>query len=175
MTGRANPLGVRIEPLGKHHDRSSFSCGEQDLDDWFRNRASQDERRNVARVFVAIDRELGVVGFYTLSAFTLTPDEIPADIARKLPRYSAIPAVLIGRLARDEKARGQGIGELLVIDAINRALDAARSIAIFAIVVEAKNDTAVHFYETLGFRRFPATQRRLFLPASEAAAGRQKS
>jgi hypothetical protein len=79
-------LVVRIEPLGKQHDRVRFSSGQPDIDDWFRRRAGQDERRNVARVFVAVADGLGVIGFYSLSSYTLALDELPSDLARKLPR-----------------------------------------------------------------------------------------
>jgi hypothetical protein len=97
-------LAITIEPLGKHA-RAAFSCGQPDLDDWFRHRASQDEKRNVSRVFVAVDGALGIVGFYTLSSFKLALEDLPEAIARKLPRYPDIPAALIGRLARDSRAR----------------------------------------------------------------------
>lgn len=119
-----------IEPLGKHHNRKTFSCGQTELDDWFQRRASQDERRNVARVFVASDDSLGVIGFYSLSSFTLSLTDLPDETARKLPRYDAIPAALIGRLARDVRVRGRGIGELLLADAIrdSRGRQHARSI-----------------------------------------------
>lgn len=160
-----------IEPLGKHHARARFSCGQPDLDDWFRLRASQDEKRNVARVFVAVDAELGVVGFYSLSTLSLSLESLPEAVAHKLPRYDAIPAALIGRLARDERARGQGVGELLLADAIRRILGAGRSIAVFAIVVDAKDERAVEFYQQFGFQEFPLRPRRLFLLASTAAAG----
>lgn len=160
-----------IEPLGKHHDREAFSCGRSELDDWFRRRASQDERRNVARVFVAADDNLGVVGFYSLGAFMLSIPDLPEDVARKLPRYEAIPAVLIGRLARDERVRGQGMGELLLTDAIRRVLQAERSIAVYAIVVEAKDERAADFYKAYGFRPFPLRPQRLFLPTATAIAG----
>jgi hypothetical protein len=64
-----NPgLEISIEPLGKHHDRTKFHCRQPALDDWFRHRASQDEKRNVARVFVAVTPDLGVIGFYSLRA-----------------------------------------------------------------------------------------------------------
>jgi ribosomal protein S18 acetylase RimI-like enzyme len=162
-------LTVAIEQLGKQHNRAEFSCGNPELDDWFRHRASQDEKRNVARVFVAVDDERGIVGFYSLSSFTLAIDDLPEEIARKLPRYDAIPAALIGRLARDGKARGLGIGELLLADAVRRILGAGRSMAVFAIVVEAKDDPAVAFYESFGFLQFPTRPRRLFLPTSSAA------
>jgi hypothetical protein len=62
-------LAIHIEPLRKQHDRRGFSCGESTLDDWLRNRASQDNKRDLAQVFVAVDDELGLVGFYSLSAF----------------------------------------------------------------------------------------------------------
>ena len=156
-----------IEPLGKH-DRAAFSCGVAPLDDWFRQRAGQDEKRNVARVFVAVDDRLGVVGFYSLSSFTLALAEVPAEYAKRLPRYDAIPAALIGRLARDERVRGEGVGDLLLADAIRRILDAARSLAIFAIVVEAKDDRAGTFYRSFGFEVFPNHPHRLFITAAAA-------
>ena len=157
-----------IEPLGKH-DRAAFSCGVASLDDWFRLRAGQDEKRNVARVFVAIDDQGGIVGFYSLSSFTLTIADLPPEQAKRLPRYDAIPAALIGRLARDEKVRGEGVGELLLADAIRRVIGAARSLAVFAIVVEATDEKAAAFYRDFGFTAFPNRPRRLFMPASEAA------
>jgi ribosomal protein S18 acetylase RimI-like enzyme len=161
-------LHFTIEPLARHHDRTAFSCGRPQLDDWFRHRAGQDERRNIARVFVGVDAESRVVGFYTLSSFTLSIEEMPAELQRKLPKYQAVPAALIGRLARDERVRGKGVGELLIADAIRRILGAARSMAVFAIVVDAKDDAAVAFYESFGFRTFPLRARRLFLLASTA-------
>ena len=168
-------LPISIKPLGKGHDRSTFSCGQNELDDWFRRRASQDERRNVARVFVATDDDVEVVGFYSLSSFTLALEELPDDIARKLPRYDAIPAALIGRLARDQRARGKGIGELLLADAIRRILGAGQSLAVFAIVVDAKEHNAIAFYRAFGFTPLPNHPRRLFLLTSVAAEAFSRS
>jgi GNAT superfamily N-acetyltransferase len=164
-------LRIVIEPLGKQHDRTRFSCGQPDLDDWFRLRASQDEKRNVARVFVAVAPDLGVIGFYSLSSLSLALETLPQEVAHKLPRYDAIPAALIGRLARDGRVRGQGVGELLLADAIQRILGAGRSIAVFAIVVDAKDERAVDFYKAFGFRAFPLHPKRLFLLTATAEAG----
>ena len=168
-------MSVTIEPLGKHHDRAGFFCGQADLDDWFRRRASQDEKRNLARVFVGVDSDLGVVGFYSLSTFTLALADLPQDIARKLPRYGAIPAALIGRLGRDERVRGRGIGELLLADAVRRILSAGRSVAVFAIVVDAKDERARTFYHAFGFTPFPTRPGRVFLLTSTAAAALARS
>jgi GNAT superfamily N-acetyltransferase len=165
-------LGLAFESLRKSHHRASFSCGDPTLDDWFRKRASQDDKRNVARVFVAVDRAHNhtVVGFYSLSAFTIVLDSLPADLGRKLPRYDSIPAALIGRLARAESVRDQGIGELLLADAIKRILSVDETLAVYAIVVDAKNDRATKFYRSFGFSPFPASPRRLFLLTSSARA-----
>jgi ribosomal protein S18 acetylase RimI-like enzyme len=163
-----------IEPLGKH-DRSTFSCGVAALDDWFRHRAGQDQRRDVARVFVAIDDRFGVVGFYSLSSFTFSITELSSEYARRFPRYDSIPAALIGRLARDMRVRGEGIGDLLLADAVRRILSAARSLAVFAIVVDAKDDRAAEFYRDFGFEPFPGRPLRLFMPAAVAARALSKS
>jgi GNAT superfamily N-acetyltransferase len=157
-----------IEPLGKH-DRAAFSCGVAALDDWFRLRAGQDEKRNVARVFVAIDDQRRIVGFYSLSSFTLAINDLPPEHAKRLPRYDAIPAALIGRLARDEKVCGEGVGDLLLADAVRRVIGASRSLAVFAIVVEAMDEKAAAFYRDFGFAPFPNRPLRLFMPASKAA------
>ncbi|HEX4112575.1 MAG TPA: GNAT family N-acetyltransferase [Stellaceae bacterium] len=168
-------MGLRIEPLGKHHDRATFSSGQPDIDDWFQRRAGQDERRNIARVFVAVDDELGLVGFYSLSSFSLAMSDIPADLACKLPRYDTVPAALIGRLARDARVRGRGVGDLLLADAIRRTIGTARSLAIYVIVVDAKNERAVRFYRRYGFRPFPLNPSRLFLLTATAIAALEKS
>jgi ribosomal protein S18 acetylase RimI-like enzyme len=157
-----------IEPLGKH-DRAAFSCGVAALDDWFRLRAGQYEKRNLARVFVAIDDQRGIVGFYSLSSFTLAIADLPPENAKRLPRYDVIPAALIGRLARDERARGERIGDLLLADAVRRVIEATRSLAVFAIVVEATDEKAAAFYRDFGFAPFPTRPLRLYMPASEAA------
>ena len=163
-------MGFAIAPLDKGHDRTQFTCGQPDLDDWFHRRAGQDDKRNIACAFVATDDELGVVGFYSLSSFTLSIEDLPEEVGRKLPRYDAIPAALIGRLARDVRVRGRGVGELLLADAVRRILGAGRSVAVFAIVVDAKDATASAFYEGFGFRPFPLRLQRLFLLVSTAAA-----
>lgn len=164
-----------FEPLDKKHDRAAFRCGQPALDAWFQKRAGQDERRNLARVFVALDENSEIVGFYSLSAFTLSLDEVPDNLAAKLPPYERIPAALIGRLARHERCQGQGLGEILIADALNRILSVARDLAVFAVVVDAKDLKSSEFYQSFGFIPFPLRPQRLFLLASTAAAAIEKA
>ncbi len=154
-----------MEPLGEQHDRAAFSCGVDPLDDYFQRQAGQDQKRDVARVFVAVDDRSGAVaGFYTLSSIGIDVGELPDERARKLPRYPIIPAVLIGRLAVGTDYQGQRLGEFILMDALKRITDHSNELGIYAVVVEAKDERAASFYERYGFIAFPSGRRRLFLP-----------
>lgn len=154
-----------IEALAAHHDRAAFSCGEPALDAYLQRQASQDVRRRVAQVFVARGDALGsIAGYYSLSAASFEKAELPADQAKRLPHYP-VPAAVLGRLAVDRAYQGRGLGETLLLDAMRRVSRASAAIAVYAIVVDAKNARAQAFYERYGFRAFAgAQQRRLFLP-----------
>ena len=167
-------MGIRFEALKSSHGRADFRSGVDALDAWFHQRASQDQRRHVAQVFVALD-EQGIIGFYSLSMFTLALEDLPPELGRKLPRYDAIPAALIGRLARHERARGTGIGDLLLADAVRQVLAATASVAAYAIVVDAKDDRGRRFYEAHGFIPLPTKPRRLFLLTETAMRAVEQS
>lgn len=145
-----------------------FSCGVEALDRYLRAQAGQDSRRRVATCFVLVGEDGSVAGYYTLSATSISLVDLPTEIAKRLPRYPAIPATLMGRLAVDRRLRGHGLGELLLFDAFSRTLRS--EIASFAFVVDAKDEPAQAFYEHYGFRRLPSAGRRLFLPLAEVAA-----
>lgn len=165
MPRKSDQTDYRVEPLGKHHDRSAFSCGVESLDRYLREQAGQDARKRVAAPFVLCEgKSAEVVGYYTLSALSVDVGEWPEDVAKKLPRYPLVPATLIGRRAVDARLRGKGAGEHLLVDALRRALDASRNVASVAVVVDAKDDSAVSFYERYGSTRFIDRPWRLFLP-----------
>jgi len=130
--------------------------------------AGQDARKRVASCFVLLEGDdRSVRGYYTLSATAIHLAELPAALAKRLPRYPAVPATLMGRLAVDRSFRGRGLGEFLLLDAFARTLRS--EIASFAFVVDAKNDAAASFYARYGFRSLSAAERRLFLPVVEIA------
>ena len=115
---------------------------------------------------VALDEADVIAGYYTFAAASLPMTDIPAEDAKRLPRYPLLPAALIGRLAIDRNCRGQGLGGALVMDAAARA--ARADTAIFALIVDAKDDAAAAFYEHLQFRRFAGRPSSLFLPIATA-------
>lgn len=157
-------LTFSVEPLAKHHHRADFSCGIDALDNYLRLQASQDMKRGVAAPFVAVTPANDIVGYYTLSAFSIDLRVLPARQLRKLPKYPKIPATLLGRLAVDRNRHGLGLGEFLLVDALSRSNRATSDIASYAVVVDAKNEAAVTFYLKYDFIRFSDNPNRLFLP-----------
>ncbi len=153
-----------IEPLGKEHDRESFTCGVEALDYYFKKLASQDVKRHVAATFVLTVGEREVAGYYTLSSTAILLEDLPAVIAKKLPKYKHVPATLLGRLAVSQRHRGHDFGDLLLVDAIKRSLQQSHEVGAMAVVVDAKDDAARSFYRHYDFIPFPQIPYRLFLP-----------
>lgn len=156
------------EPLGNQHDRTQFNCGVSVLNDYLAKYAKQDVKRKASAVFVLVVRSdpKRVIGFYTLCATSVALSELPEEVTRKLPRYPEIPAILIGRLARD--VNHAGVGALLLSDAITRCVRVASEIAASLIVVDSKGGTATRFYEKFGFISLPKLADRMFLPMQTA-------
>ena len=155
-------LSFRIEPLNVSHDRKIFACGVAALDDYLATRASQDIKRRIGNCFVAVTDDNQIAGYYTLAATSIPLNDITDADAKKLPRYPVIPAALIGRLAVDQGFMGMRLSGALVIDAAKRA--ATSDAAIYAMIVEAKDEAAKAIYEHLGFVGFRSKPLSLYLP-----------
>ena len=156
-----------IEPLAKAHKRADFTCGNDRIDSYFRETVSQDVKRKYATCFVA--REIAtdrVAGFYTLSSSNVPLNEVPEPLAKKLPRYPTVPAVLIGWLGRHSDYAGQGLGEALLFDAIKTV--ATAPIGAHAIFADAIDDKAAAFYPAFGFTPLIRRPRTLYLPVMTA-------
>ena len=152
-----------IELLGSQHNREAFACGVEPLDRYLREQVGQDVRRRATACYVA--REIAtdaIAGYYTLAAGSILLSRMPQALAKKLPRYPDVPVARLGRLAVDEKFRGRKLGAALLWDAIERA--ARSEVVVYGVVVDAKDDDAVAFYEHHGFVMLSAEARQLVLP-----------
>jgi len=157
----------RVEALSDAHDRSMFQCGEEALDRYFKSQVTQDVRRRVATCFVAIERSSGAIaGYYTLSASSIPLVDLPAEHIKRLPRYPAVPAVCIGRLAVDQRFQKRGLGEGLLIDITLRIIGTEIGVAL--LVVDAKDARAADFYARYQFRAVKSSGRTMFLPMATA-------
>jgi len=159
---------MRVEVLGAQHDRSGFESGAEPLDRYFRTRAGQDARKKLAAPFVLVLTDGTLAGYYTLSSTAVRLPELPETLTRKLPRYPLVPATLLGRLAIDRRHQGKGYGRFLLADALYRALHS--EIASFAVIVEAKDESARRFYLRESFLSFPDQPMKLFRPMADIEA-----
>lgn len=143
--------------LSSLHKKQLFDCGKEILNTYFRKQAKQDVKRKISACFVLSDENEVVIGFYTLSNDSIPLEELPKQIKNKLPKaYLTIPITLLGRLAIDSKFKGQGYGELLLIDALRRSYDVSNeSIGSIAVVVDPLDLEAIAFYEKYGFILLP--------------------
>ena len=157
----------RIRALDGDAQTAGFDCGNKALDDYLQRYASQNIRRGVARVFVAIPAEQPrvVAGFYTLSVASIAAETLPERWRKKLPRYP-VPVALLGRLAVDRRFQGQGQGSILLADACQRVAAASETLAVAALVVDAKSPKAAAFYQHFGFMKLPGQPGRWMLPRS---------
>lgn len=143
------------QPLQPTHNRNAFSSGKEMLDNYLRAQASQDIKRKLAVCFV-LNTADEIKGYYTLSNYSIALNILPEQLQKKLPRsYQNIPVTLLGRLAIDQKYKGQGIGKLLLIDALKRSFEAAHSVGSFAVVTDPLDADAETFYLKFGFIKLP--------------------
>lgn len=153
-----------VERLGPEHDRTAFRSGSEPLDTYLQRFALQNDRKGIGRTFVAVrPGEKAVAGFYTLAAGAVRTDVLPAEAAKRLPRYP-VPVAHLGRLAVDVSAQGQGLGAALLVDALRRVLAASDVLAVHAVEVVAKDEAARRFYARYGFVPLSDDPLHLYLP-----------
>jgi len=157
---------LEIFILDKTHNRKAFECEEQQLTDYIKKQVSQDIKKRLAVCFVAIDNDNNLIGYYTLSSESLGREKIPDKYLKKVPQNYNAPVILLGRLARNITAKGIGLGEHLLLDALFRAFTLSdESIGAMAVIVDPMHQFAIKFYEKYGFEQLPDSEK-MFLPMS---------
>jgi GNAT superfamily N-acetyltransferase len=166
------PLDFVVGPLDReYHQRDKFACGNAVLNHYLAAQAGQDLTRGVAAVFVATrPGDASVLGYYTLSQASVPLVDLPRARQKRLPRYPDVPVTLLGRLAVHRELHGQGVGALLLGDALRRVADVALQVASTGLLVDAIDDMAVAFYAKFGFVAFVESPHRLFLPMPRRSA-----
>ena len=154
---------MRVLPLNDRHDRKRFDCGDVDLNSWLKQTARQHKEKGVSSTFVSVATETSVeiLGFYAISLAELANADLPAQYAKRLP--AKVPVFRLGRLATALDHQGQGVGEFMLFDAIDRATRVSGEVGGIGLVVNAKH-SAVEFYQRYGFEQMADHPQNLFLP-----------
>ncbi len=161
----------RPEPLGKHQRVDDFQCGEPALDEWLKRHARAAQASDSARVFVA-PHEDGetVIGYYALAAAQVAPKDATARALKGQPQARPVPAILLARLAVDQKHQGAGLGRSLLQDVLLRCVEAADAIGARVLLVHAKHDAAKSWYLQYGFEESPTDPLHLLMLMKDVRA-----
>jgi ribosomal protein S18 acetylase RimI-like enzyme len=165
--GGVGPRYSRPRPISQDDDTSQFSCGDEVYDRWLQRFALPNHFGGGARTYVTL---LGaqVVGYYALAAASIQHADVTHRVAHGMPR--PVPAVLLARLAIDQKEQHRGLGSHLVRDAITRTVEAAEIVGIRILLVHADTDALCGFYQGLDFERSPTNPMHLMLLLKDAKA-----
>lgn len=147
--------------LDMKHNRNSFDCEKDLLNNYLKSQAGQDIKRKLAACFVLVNKEADCIqGYYTLSNNSIPPSCFPESIKNKLSQsYESIPTTLLGRLAIDRNFKGKGLGKILLIDALRRSSEISKEIGSFAVVVDPIDREAELFYEKYDFIKLPDSEK----------------
>ena len=153
-----------VASLGSHHQIDEFDCGTPSLDEFLKKYAKQHRRRGLAQTYVAVSpSNPEVLGYYSIANGAVHPERLSPPSARGLPSRQPIPVVLLARLAVASAVQGKGLGEFLLLDAMERTLRVSGEIGIAAMAVHALNEGAMRFYRRYGFASMKDDKLHLFL------------
>lgn len=154
-------MEVQVQSLSSVHNRKNFDCGQPELNNWLATMAGQQQEKNIARTFVAVDPSdpATILGFYTLTVSDVDGKNCPSK--NKLP--DRVPVVRLGRFATRIDIHGKGLGSLLLLNALEKIYEISEHAGVVAVAVDAKDQKAADFYKNRGFMCSPNNPLLLFL------------
>lgn len=162
-----------FNPLDKSFNRSTFDSRNLQLDNYLKKYAWQNQQKRYSMTFVAtVEDSKEIAGYYCTSASSIEFTNIPDSLKKKLPKYPA-PVMLIGQLAVDRKMQGKGLGKVLLMHALSKAVRISREMGIFAVMVDAIDESAKEFYLKYGFIALQDAESSLILPIKTIIVSRR--
>lgn len=155
-------MNLEVVLLNRVHDRDSFECREEALNDFLKTRANHEHKKHISDTYVLIDnlQPQTILGYFTLSNNGVSFSNLPDQYKKLLPKYPTIGTTLLGRMARDLKTPS-GFGTTILKEAMKKSLERG---SFFALEVVAKNDELVQYYKSFGFIPLLDDSVHLFLP-----------
>ena len=162
----------RIEPFDpERHDRTGFSCGVEAVDNYFKKTAGKLVSAGNVRLFVMVNPDGNLIGFYAINAHAVDYRDLPSRFARSRPGHGSIPAAFVAMIGRDQHYSGQGFGSDLLVDALRRMTQAADVIGLAVVLLDVldcgdpeRTARRQSLYQSYGFQPLPSNPNRLYLP-----------
>jgi len=163
------PTGLRLERLVKAHPRKAFASGQADVDDWLKTKALQHQEKHLSITKVLLDEAGAIAGYYTLATGQVDFGDLPADVAKKLPKRM-LPVAVLAWLGVASGRQGQGLGKSLLAQALRDCYDAGQTFAFIAVILDCIDDKAKAFYKQFDFAELPGHPYRLYITAAQLEA-----
>ena len=162
----------RIEPFDpERHDRTGFSCGVEAVDNYFKKTAGKLVSAGNVRLFVMVNPDGNLIGFYAINAHAVDYRDLPSRFARSRPGHGSIPAAFVAMIGRDQRYSSQGFGSDLLVDALRRITQAADVIGLAVVLLDVldcgdpeRTARRQSLYQSYGFQPLPSNPTRLYLP-----------
>jgi GNAT superfamily N-acetyltransferase len=169
VNGVRFPDGFWLEPLRHEHPRRSFPCGEAKVDDWLATKALQNQEKHLSATKVLLDNLGAIAGYYTLATGQVNFGDLPVEATKSLPRR-LLPVAVLAWLGVSAKHQGQGLGRLLLAQALRDCYEAGKTFAFIAVILDCVSDAAKAFYRQWDFEELPGHPLRLFLSTKRLTA-----
>jgi GNAT superfamily N-acetyltransferase len=169
MTFSEFPAEFRLERLARSHPRKPFASGQPLVDDWLRTKALQNQEKRLSVTKVLVDSAGAIAGYYTLATGQVDFGDLPEEVSKKLPRRM-LPAAVLAWLGVDSARQGQGLGGLLLGQALRDCHEASRIFAFVGVILDSLDGTSKAFYQKYDFAETPGHPHRLFLSAARLEA-----
>jgi GNAT superfamily N-acetyltransferase len=156
------PGGFHLERLQRQHPRRNFTCGQHQVDDWLKSKALQNQDKHLSATKVLLDAAGAIASYYTLATGQVDFGDLPAESAKRLPKRM-LPAAMLAWHGVNTEHRTQGLGRLLLAQALRDCYDAGQTFAFIAVILDCVDDAAKAFYQKWDFTELPGHPYRLFL------------
>jgi GNAT superfamily N-acetyltransferase len=163
------PVGFRLERLRREHPRRGFRCGEAAVDSWPATKALQHQAKHLSVTKVLLDAGGPIAGYYTLATGQVDFSDLPIEVSKHLPRR-VLPIATLAWLGVTQQNQGQGLGRLLLAQALRDCWEAGNTFPFVAVIVDCINQSAKGFYRQWNFAELPGHPFRLFLSAKHLDA-----
>jgi GNAT superfamily N-acetyltransferase len=163
------PSGIRLERLSRGHARRDFRCGEESVDSWLATKSLQHQEKHLSVTKLLVDDREEIAGYYTLATGQVDFSDLPTEVAKHLPRR-LLPVAVLAWLGVRSSRQGQGLGRLLLAQALRDCWEAGKTFAFVAVVLDCIDDRAKAFYQQWGFQELPDHPCRLFVSARQLDA-----
>ncbi len=169
MNAVAFPDGFLLQTLQRNHPRRGFDCGHEQVNDWLRTKALQQQDKRLSVTKALLDPQGAVAGFFTLATGQVDFGDLPVELVRRLPRRT-LPVAVLAWLGIHRTHQGRRLGDLLLAQALRDCFEAGRTFAFVAVILDCVDDRAKSFYQRWDFAELPGNPYRLFLSAKTLAA-----